>query len=213
MKKQVLLILCCLIGCGIERATPILKPPVAGSAAESSDIFIFYNAIEDVKNIKYVKGIEIYYKFYNTIEEANADYNIISYSTLITNKFWRVNRYTDNERITKPLIDIPEENKTGISKFTIDFTSLTHVYISAVPESGSSGVSFTDFPIYRGVLDENQVYKDFSSIKAGDADIASIKDLTKEIYLAIYVFSYGVFELSPELYSAPVWLNKIQLLY
>jgi len=216
MKKSAFLLFLCFFSCGIERTIPILKPPVAGVVSEASDTFVFYNTIEDEINRDSFKGFEIYYKFYKTSEAADAEKNIASYESMelmennTQTRFWRLNAATDTDRINKPLIKIPVDNRTGISKFTIDFTSLSNASISAVPES-VNGITFSNLPIYRGVKDEDLEYKDFNTANIADLDISALGNITAEVYLAIYVFSYGVYDLSKELHSIPVWLTKIKI--
>jgi len=206
----IFIILLFFANCGIERPTPVLLVPIANSYSDISQNFEFQNQIEADNNKDILRGFELYYKFYNSATDAAIDNNIQNYYSIITDQtlgFKRITKFEDNDRIDKPLIPISSERKELISKFTIDFMTTNNVTISI-----NTMESIETKTLFRGVKDQDtNLYKSFENLLANDADLKSITDINNEIYISLYVMSYGIFELSREIYSEPVWLGNIQL--
>ncbi|MBN2737904.1 MAG: hypothetical protein JXR70_13045 [Spirochaetales bacterium] len=208
-----MLILVLATTCGVEVDYPILEPPAFVSF--TAPTFKFMKRIENSETT--FRGFELYYKFYSTTLDGQAQYfnesNLKTFEDMNRYRFRRMTRYnSENDADTRsdsnyPLIKIPPENRSDYSVIEIDFSNLSLPYVR--------GVSIVDggLGVRRGVFEANdsEYYKAFNDTDPNDDDLEDLDTVTEFVLLSVYVFSYGKKDLSIPLYSEAVHLTNISI--
>ena len=211
-----LAILCFFPQCGLEYIPYLSQPLSLGSFVNDTFQFIRTTEYAETEFL----GFEIYYKFYK--QGQSPDNTITDFNTLITRGFHRLSSSTDDPgRITiaEPLIKIPSTN-VGQITFTIDFNPVNPNEPRTFNDS-----TIVDVFLRRGVYYSSgpfdQQYKhfdksfDLDTYLQGDADIGTeiMQEITSgnDLWLAAYVLSYGLKDLSFDIYSDAVYLNYIEV--
>ena len=210
-----------LWGCGIP-TYPHLDPPESSTIKEpleAEKIFQFGNNPDN--NANYFEGYELYYKFYSTdpsdtnLEEEKDSIDLNpSLEKLLLLKYNRM--YSLDDLTQSPLIPIYSENKKESFYIYIDFSGITltlnpypvvrHEYL-AQEIKAARYVSTTD-PEYKELVGFSP-----SDLTAEYSDISEdiISEFCSNIYLVLYVLTYGSYDLIHILHSKPAYLGKIIL--
>lgn len=217
MKKNfiwnILLIFIFFSGCGIEQSITLIKDPIANQTSDISDTFSFFTPDFSASTLDRVsvKGYELYYKLYNDNGSIPSDQDIENVS-LLTSRFNRASQSSDSDQPIKPLIFIPSDYVDQILKITIDFSDRNAVVVTGVLAANpSGGVVITPVNILRSVKDSDGNLKSFLIFDpTTDSDFFTLKP-ELSIFIALYVFSYGIAYDLTERYSYPVTLGYIQI--
>lgn len=216
-----MLSICILGGCGLD-FLPDLRSPSHVKTDDNLSKFIFKSAgSSEVEGVEAFKGYNIYYKLYNStekIESENFDSEgkalVTSEAILVnTKRFKLLRKAPDENSDSMPLIDVPTDSgnsyKEMESQYTINFNPIEDANISSTA-SEPGGLVLSNQLIYRNAWDSvTEENKNFTEILATDLDFSDLNP-DGDIYIALYVLSYGLHELS-DVYGTPVWLHYIKL--
>ncbi len=204
-------------GCGVQ-TYPYLAPPDDSGIdepLENEKLFSFSNYTNNSAN--YFLGYELYYKFYASDIGASDYENEIemiestpTFEKVTSLGYRRV--YNRGDIYGVPLLQIDSEIQGESFKIAIDFRFITESIFPQVTYIDST----TDIARYIHKSDDvqaniynfnseniNDSFEDISSsIYSGDVDT---------LYLSLYVFSYGKYEVFNELYSKAAHLGKITI--
>ena len=205
--------------CGID-SYPYLSPPSYSSIREpleGESVFQFKNNTEN--NANYFEGFEIYYKFYSS-SPSDSDYDSDTSSINLTPTkekleslgYKRLYEYSSD--LFLPLIPVEQEYKNDDFTVIIDFSSLDEI-IKPYPKAEYLGNSI-NLARYVSVNNSDNLY--FKSFRSesfqevySDLDSSLFNAEYPNIYLSLYVLSYGKYDIIYDLYSKPVSLGKIVL--
>lgn len=210
-------------GCGVE-SYPYLEPPSSGSITEPiypvEERFQFGNTPDN--NSTYFRGFEVYYKFYgsersepNLTSDQEAINSAETKEKLVSLGYERLFSVEDVTEV--PLIPISGEYKKEDFFITLDFSLMggtdkpfplidylsysypfaRYIEVDNSEEQEIAGFLPSDFSLSKS-------YSDFSE------DVVSEED-TKEFSVALYVVTYGKYDVIYEIHSEPVYLGRIQL--
>lgn len=207
-----------LSSCGLERIVYLEKPePVTFSEADAT--FTFRKILE---NDEYeFRGFELFYKLQTVDETTEGD--IQDFNTLASKGFFRVSSDRDRStNIDKPLIEVPFKDGTEFD-IVVDFSPIPNPVVSTPDETTvpdvnmRRGVAYTSGPdIYSF---EHFYYSLLLSdaIGGNDADISSAVWVDIEagnpVLLVLYVLSYGKKDLVVDVYSEPLYLGNIGIIF
>jgi hypothetical protein len=211
-----------LTSCGIE-TYPYLQPPESSTIKEPlygvEEVYRFGN--NPSNNANYLKGYELYYKFYteerdNTDLESDRD-TIADNPTkekLESVQYRRI--YVRDDVTEKPLVPVAEDNKKKDFYMYIDFSLMggddkpypvitynnnkiefcRYITVDNSDEPKTVGFLESDF-------DSDKTYNDFN-YSLVDSDTGSFS-------VALYVVTYGTYDLIYDIYSEPAYLGRIKL--
>ncbi len=207
-----------LSSCGLERIVYLQQPNfVTISAVDKS--FTFRKTLE---NDEYeFRGFELYYKLQTgdeTTEDAIEDFN-----TLGSKGFFRVSSDTDRStNIDKPLIEVPFKDGTEFD-IVVNFSLIPDPVVSTPDETTvpdvnmRRGVAYTSGPdiYYFEHFDYSWLLGDAINLSDADISTAVWADIEAEIpvFLVLYVLSYGKKDLVIDVYSEPLYLGKIEIIF
>ncbi|MBN2533818.1 MAG: hypothetical protein JXB88_13060 [Spirochaetales bacterium] len=212
-----------VISCGIDEI-PVLSRPQFKTNNEIDDYFEF-KATEDNDEDEF-RGFEVYYKFFSADAEgesaANYQSNYTSVSEVEAAGFRRITYYIDSDdcdkptRILKPLIKVPLGMRGTATTLTINFgEAIGKGPTYSISSDEEDYISISALPIRRGIEDtENQgYYKGFDTYKKTDIDVYGLGsiDPAKKVNILVYVLSYGIYNLSEQIYSDALCLGYIEL--
>lgn len=211
-----------LTSCGIE-SYPYLEPPDSSTIKEPlygvEEIFQFGHNPDN--NANYLKGYELYYKFYadeRDEPDLKSDRDAITEDPttdkLESLKYRRL--YSQDDVSDKPLIPVAEDNKKEDFYIYIDFSLMggddkpypvitynnnkiefcRYVTVDSSDEPKTAGFLESDF-------DPTSSYEDFNYSLA-DTDTGTFS-------VALYVVTYGTYDLIYDIYSEPAYLGRIEL--
>jgi hypothetical protein len=206
--------------CGLQYLV-YLAPPTFVDYSAVGDTFTFKKTAAN-SELEF-EGFELYYKLYAE-QPSSADTNIEDQPTLVSRGFLRVSSPTDTVTlIAKPLIDVPLGAPVEVT-FTVEFTPL-----DGIPKiSSDSSALIPPIEIRRGVpypygsLDQyyfkrwvdasdTQLYV-LTDADVSQAVLANIAN-DQDVNLVLYGLSYGVRDLSVDVYSEAVYLGTIPINY
>ena len=210
-----------LIGCGID-SYPYLSPPKTSSILkplEGEATFQFKNNTEN--NANYFEGYELYYKFYSSDPsdtEYDSDTSSINLTTtkdkLLSLGYKRLYEYPLN--LSLPLIPVDQDEKNNNFDIYIDFSLLDET-VKPYPQAEYLDNSINLARYISINNDDNSDFESFLPISFTEETYSDISSSllnplpSSDIYLSLYVLSYGKYDIIYELYSKPVSLGKIRL--
>lgn len=216
---RIIFLLICIssitLSCGIK-TYPYLAPPEDGGIEEPLEgekIFSFTNYTENNEN--YFLGYELYYKFYSadiddTLFESERELIELTptYEKVTSLGFKRV--YNILDIYGRPLIPVNEELYDQSVSIEIDFRFLTD---SIYPEVriGEATLEIARYVQKAGDVEADIYNFNAANISSEYGDISSsvVASDDDTVYLSMYVFSYGKYEVFNELYSKAAYLGRI----
>ena len=212
-------------GCGIE-TSPYLLPPedITEPSTAGQKIFTFSHNTKN--SIDYVEGYEIYYKFYHIDQksqiEIEAEEMEDTEGDLDDLTGYRRLYGTDVDPAVRPLIDLETAEKSLEFEITIDFNSVSdsltpYAVISYVFEDTSVTKESQTAARYVINIEENENEESFYGFYEYDlnsnfADFSSsLVDDTDEVYLSLYVATFGRQDVFNTFHSRPAFLGYITL--
>jgi hypothetical protein len=228
-------VFCLASGCGLDEYLPTLIPPDVPSQLSSETNPTFEINVPSADKGSNFRGYELYYKFYGD-NATESNFESLSEPELTAKGFRPVCRAEDtysgsppsNLHRTKPLIFV-QLGADRTRQFLInvrfsasvqpvveyDGTALTTAIRRNVPDTRSGS------PTYEGpkpFIQMNPLYPAYP--EPPDADIGDslwtiVKPLplggTGAVYCAMYALSYGVFNISTDIYSLPRYLGYVRI--
>lgn len=210
-----------LAGCGIQ-SFPYLSPPAASTIyqpLEGGKIFFFGN--NTANNNTIFIGYEIYYKFYST-DPFNSQYDQEtdkieldpSWTNFQNYQYERL--YNKDDVLTAPLISLTESEKDSDFLFEIDFSFLLESFFPVISYLDKN-LSVARYTIKEGEVTEVESIYNFvpSQLTEEYQDFSSnlVSTQYDEVYLSLYVFSYGKYDAFNPIYSEAAHLGRIKLSY
>ena len=226
-----ILIICFCNSCGLEEYIESLEPPIKGTTSNTSKLFQFN--IGSDNNESELRGIEIYYRFYKSGDTIPDSIKIISkYDDLASNGFFRLMNTGDIlSNFSRPLISVPLADRGDDSTIDIDFYDYQdnvtvqeeEPFITASTTDNGLIINEGDIYIKRAVeypyghADAGEL-KPFYDMDESDTDLSTLgvvfdDEDAIDIQIVIYALSYGIIDIFNTLYSKPVYLGTITLVF
>ncbi len=217
--------------CGLDRIPYLAPPGSPGTATPGTPIFII--DVPAAEKEAEFRGYELYYKFYDIL--GNIDSNLQG----VTEDVLRANQYravcSDSDIFSGSPPSNLHNNQPLIYVETFDRNRAFQIIVTIAKEVVQPEVLYDGNPyavsIRRNVPDtragspsdggpkpfiqENVLYPAYPDIP--DSDIQSIWGTVKpsgtgRVYLAMYALSYGVVDITTDVFSTAVWLGYAEIL-
>ena len=218
----ILILTSLLTACGIQ-TLPFLEPPDLDSIRdplEGSTQFQFGNNTGN--NTNYMRGYEILYKFYQT--GLNSDYSTEisqlgsnpTYETLIASGYLRMYGSEPADPLydsfNEPLIDITATQSQTEFDVIIDFTLLAETLFPKITFLNRT-LDASRYVKDEDDLEENfyNFYEDFLTTDYSDFSDSLLDTDNFQVYISLFVLSYGKEGAFTAFYSDAAHLGKIRL--
>jgi hypothetical protein len=218
-------------GCGLDRI-PYLEPPNSpGTATAGTPIFII--DVPATEKEAEFRGYELYYKFYKSLEAIESNLQGVTEDVLRANQYKAVCSASDtvsspslsNFHVTQPLIYVETFDRNRAFQIKVTFFA-PPVQPEVLYDGNLYSVSIRrNVPDTRVGSPSNNEPKPFIQMDAlypaypdvPDSDIQAIWGDVKPggtgiVYLAMYVLSYGVVDITTDVFSTAVWLGYAGIL-
>jgi len=208
-------------GCGIPDY-PYLSPPViSGFEGSYGSSAYFTNASDN--NPSYFRGFVFYYRFFtsqDTLSTAVSSLSGIDDKDSLTEAgytfLYGMSGSTGGVITSSPMVQIDLADRSSVFTLTLDFTpdlspgTTDPEFLSTVTWLGETQY------IGRYVKPEgsqSSIEKGFQSqhFAEGDSDLPSSFNLGGDLFLSVYVLSYGMDDDLSSLYSIPKELGRFEL--
>jgi hypothetical protein len=221
-----------LSGCGLEFNMTSLEPPNTPDDLASPGTPIFTIEVPAAEKELEFRGYELYYKFYANLADIQQNLqNVTEYELRSSHGFRQVctaaDTYTGSSNLHthKPLIFVETFDRNRAFLITVTFAppEQPSVLYDGDPYEVSVRRNVPDTvlgsPNYGEPKPFIQLDAAFPAYQAADTDIqgiwATVKPVleggTGEAYLAMYALSYGIVDITTDIYSTPVYLGYVRI--